>query len=67
MGRWEIWGKFVNALKDEGEKVNMEELKDKIDVLAKYKHNGRQIRNTLNTARQLAKYRGDNLSYSHLY
>jgi hypothetical protein len=65
-GRWEIWRNFINALKDEGEKVNTEELKDKIDVLAKHTLNGRQIRNIINTARQLAKYKGDTLSYSHL-
>lgn len=65
-GRWEIWRNFINALKDEGEKVNTEELKDKIDVLAKHKLNGRQIRNIINTARQLAKYRKDTLSYSHI-
>jgi SpoVK/Ycf46/Vps4 family AAA+-type ATPase len=64
-GRWEIWRNFVNVLKDEGENVNYEELKGKLDVLARHKLNGRQIRNTINTARQLAKYRKEKLAYSH--
>jgi SpoVK/Ycf46/Vps4 family AAA+-type ATPase len=64
--RWEIWRNFMNVLKDEGESVHYEELKDKLDVLARHKLNGRQIRNTINTARQLAKYRKEKLTFSHL-
>jgi SpoVK/Ycf46/Vps4 family AAA+-type ATPase len=64
-GRWEIWRNFMNVLRDDGEHVNYEELKDKLDVLARHKLNGRQIRNTINTARQLARYRKERLAYSH--
>jgi SpoVK/Ycf46/Vps4 family AAA+-type ATPase len=66
-GRWEIWRNFVNVLKDDGDSVNYEELKDKLDVLARHKLNGRQIRNSVNTARQLAKYQKKKLAYSHFY
>ena len=64
-GRWEIWRGFLNALRDEGEDIAYKELKDKLDALARYPLNGRQIRNTINTARQLARYRKERLAYSH--
>lgn len=48
------------------ERVNIEELRDKIDVLAKEKLNGRQIRNAITSARQLARFRDKPLGYSHL-
>jgi SpoVK/Ycf46/Vps4 family AAA+-type ATPase len=64
-GRWEIWRNFINSLKEEGEDINHEELKEKTDVLARHKLNGRQIRNTVNTARQLARFRKETVSYAH--
>ncbi|KAI1752740.1 P-loop containing nucleoside triphosphate hydrolase protein [Xylaria castorea] len=50
----------------DGERVNTEELRDKIDVLAKENLNGRQIRNAITSARQLARFRDKPLSYTHL-
>jgi hypothetical protein len=35
-------------------------------VLAKEELNGRQIRNAITTARQLARFRGQPLGYAHL-
>ena len=64
-GRWEIWRNFINSLKEEGEDINHEELKEKTEVLARHKLNGRQIRNTVNTARQLARFRNETVSYAH--
>ena len=66
LGRWEIWNNFINALKDDGESINYKELQVKRDILAKHKLNGRQIRNTINTARQVAKYKGEMMSFSHI-
>jgi hypothetical protein len=43
----------------------LDELKKKIDILTRHKLNGRQIRNTVKTARQLAYYRKERLAYSH--
>ncbi|KAH8664768.1 P-loop containing nucleoside triphosphate hydrolase protein [Ilyonectria robusta] len=67
-GRWQIWNNFFRLLekKDSREDVNIEELKDKIDVLAKEKLNGRQIRNAITAARQLARFRNKPLGYTHL-
>ncbi|KAI1739152.1 AAA family ATPase [Xylaria scruposa] len=50
----------------DGEQVNTEELRDKIDVLAKENLNGRQIRNAITSARRLARFRNKPLSYTHL-
>lgn len=50
----------------EGESIDAEELLDKIDVLAKEELNGRQIRNAITAARQLARFRGKPLGYAHL-
>lgn len=65
-GRWEIWSNFIASLRDQGEDLNREDLKAKLDVLARHKLNGRQIRNTINTARQLAKYKRESLAYNHI-
>lgn len=80
-GRWQIWNNFFRLLErkessadtrfshtvlEEGEDVNIEELRDKIDVLAKEKLNGRQIRNAITAARQLARFRNKPLGYTHL-
>ncbi|KAJ4237553.1 hypothetical protein NW757_013254 [Fusarium falciforme] len=50
----------------DGEGVNTAELRDQIHVLADEELNGRQIRNAITTARQLARFRGKTLSYAHL-
>jgi SpoVK/Ycf46/Vps4 family AAA+-type ATPase len=64
-GRREIWHNFIKALIDEDEEGHYQELIHKLDLLAVHSLNGRQIRNTINTARQLAKYRKEKLAYSH--
>jgi len=48
------------------EKINIDELRDNIDVLAKEKLNGRQIRNAITSARQLSRFRDKPMGYSHL-
>jgi SpoVK/Ycf46/Vps4 family AAA+-type ATPase len=64
--REEIWHNFMRLLFAEGEDVDFEELNEKIYVLAKHKLNGRQIRNTISTARQLAQYRKEKLRFVHM-
>lgn len=49
------------------EQINMEDLVDKIDLLAKHELNGREIRNVITSARQLARYRAEPMDSSHLY
>jgi hypothetical protein len=65
-GRWEVWGNFLASLLEGGENIDHEGIKKKLDVLAKHNLNGRQIRNTINTARQLARYKKDTLRYWHV-
>ncbi|KAK4207537.1 P-loop containing nucleoside triphosphate hydrolase protein [Rhypophila decipiens] len=50
----------------EDEKINVDELLDKTDALAKENLNGRQIRNAITSARQLARFRKKPLGYAHL-
>ncbi|KAK4085061.1 uncharacterized protein Triagg1_51 [Trichoderma aggressivum f. europaeum] len=46
--------------------VNIDEIKDKVGELADESMNGRQIRNTISTARQLAMYQRKKLGYEHI-
>ncbi|KAK0761359.1 hypothetical protein N5P37_006309 [Trichoderma harzianum] len=46
--------------------INIDEIKDKLEELADESMNGRQIRNTISTARQLAMYQRKKLSYEHI-
>lgn len=46
--------------------VNVDEIKARLEELADESMNGRQIRNTISTARQLAMYQRKKLSYEHI-
>jgi len=65
-GRFEIWRMFFVDMLGSDEKTRHEELHDKLDILARHEMNGRQIRNVINTARQLARYRKEVLAFSHI-
>jgi len=65
--RRQIWRNFLQRLehlKEEG--VNFMDLDKHIDDLAKNALNGRQIRNVITTARQLAIFRKQELDYKSL-
>ncbi|KAF2249135.1 P-loop containing nucleoside triphosphate hydrolase protein [Trematosphaeria pertusa] len=64
--RLEVWDMFFRDMLEAEEKVKEEELSDKLNMLAQHKLNGRQIRNVINTARQLARYRKEILAYTHI-
>jgi SpoVK/Ycf46/Vps4 family AAA+-type ATPase len=64
-GRWQIWRDFLTSVVEDGGHVNEKEIRDKLDLLARSELNGRQIRNTVNTARQLALYKKETLAYKH--
>ena len=53
-------------LDEDKEDVNFDELRHHLDELADHDMNGRQIRNVLTTARQLAIYRKERLDWEHL-
>jgi hypothetical protein len=50
----------------EGAAVELDDIEDHLDELAKHEMNGRQIRNALTTARQLAQFKKQHMSYEHL-
>jgi hypothetical protein len=64
--RFEVWSNFLDSLSDGGEQANFDAIKKKLPMLARHTLNGRQIRNTVNTARQLARYKKETLQYSHI-
>jgi SpoVK/Ycf46/Vps4 family AAA+-type ATPase len=66
-GRWEVWRNFVQSLSEAGENINTEGIDKQLDMLARHKLNGRQIRNTINTARQLARYKKETLRFAHVH
>lgn len=69
--RRRIWQNFFDMLQTEGggsgEDVNMDDLMAHLDELADHEINGRQIRNVFTTARQLAVFKKETLTWHHLY
>ncbi|KAI0139830.1 AAA family ATPase [Xylariaceae sp. FL1272] len=62
--RVEIWLNFFSAMKHDGN-ADIAGLKRKAEFLGRYRINGRQIRNTVKSAKQLAYYKKEKLNYSH--
>ncbi|KAF2967536.1 hypothetical protein GQX73_g6025 [Xylaria multiplex] len=55
--RTQIWNNFISRLKEINEEgIHFDDLKDNIENLAKHELNGREIRNTITTARQYARW-----------
>ncbi|THX66544.1 P-loop containing nucleoside triphosphate hydrolase protein [Aureobasidium pullulans] len=61
--RMSIWSNFLESMGDE---VDIHGLRKKYMVLSLTPLNGRQIRNTIKTARQLALFKKEVMGYSHL-
>ncbi|KAJ3960678.1 hypothetical protein N0V92_002689 [Colletotrichum tropicale] len=66
--RKQIWKNFFERLKSIGEEdsIDFDDISLHIDELTRHPMNGRQIRNTITTARQLAKFMGKKMVFSHL-
>ncbi|KAL4739348.1 P-loop containing nucleoside triphosphate hydrolase protein [Aspergillus similis] len=64
-GRREIWRNFIKGLSKTLPDVNIDGLMGRIDDLSQVNLNGRQIRNTVQTALQLADFRKETLDYRH--
>jgi hypothetical protein len=62
----QIWRSFVRNLESVDELIDVDEIKSHIPELVKYDLNGRQIRNAINTARQLARFKEEVLNFEHL-
>jgi len=61
-----IWRNFINILESSSSNANIGELEDHLDELAQEEMNGRQIRNAMTTARQLALHQKERLDWTHL-
>jgi hypothetical protein len=65
--RKKVWRNFIKHVEDLGEEnVDYEDLRDNVDILAEKELNGRQIRNAITIARQLAQYDSEKLNHEHL-
>ncbi|KAI1412297.1 hypothetical protein F5Y13DRAFT_163269 [Hypoxylon sp. FL1857] len=66
--RKQIWRNFVDRLEKLGEqdRIDFDDLRLHIDELVRYPMNGRQIRNSITTARQLAKFKRKKMTFTHL-
>src|ERR1700753_2329243 len=65
--RIKIWKNFINRLQSLQETdIDFDDINCYIGELADHEMNGRQIRNAITTSRQLARFRGQNMSYAHL-
>jgi hypothetical protein len=65
--RMKIWQKFFERLKElEEDRIDFDDLQDHLVEIAQNEMNGRQIRNAIRVALQLAKYKGESLNYGFL-
>ena len=64
--RLRVWENFIALLEEEDKSISYTDICSKVHSLAQHKLNGRQIRNTLNTAQQLAKFKNESLKYRHI-
>jgi SpoVK/Ycf46/Vps4 family AAA+-type ATPase len=61
-----IWSNFLAMLEEGEEDVNINDLESHLEEMASEEMNGRQIRNAMTTARQLALHREEQLQWEHL-
>jgi hypothetical protein len=64
--RRQIWSNFLVRLEGTEDGENVNDIKYRLDELANHSLNGREIRNALSTARQLASYEGKKMGWEHL-
>lgn len=65
--RARIWRNFFDRLRNVGEpNIEYDVIDSYMEELAAYEMNGRQIRNAITTARQLAQFKGRPMSFGHL-
>ena len=65
-GRFKIWDNFFKALAKAEVDMEFDDLSDNVKSLARKELNGRQIRNVIKTARQLAAFRKQRFGNQHL-
>ncbi|VUC30849.1 unnamed protein product [Clonostachys rosea] len=65
-GRRKIWRNLLNMLREDNEDMDYDDIDAHIKQLEAYELNGRQIRNALTTARQLAFYEKETLDWDRI-
>ena len=63
--RKQIWKNF-DILEEQDEEVEIDDFDKRLDELAAEEMNGRQIRNCVQTAQQLSRFKGEPLNWSSL-
>ncbi|KAI1074171.1 P-loop containing nucleoside triphosphate hydrolase protein [Whalleya microplaca] len=65
--RRQVWRNFFSHLQSLDEQnIDFDDIECYIDDLADYPINGREIRNSITTARKLAQYKGKKMKFAHL-
>ncbi|KAK5558784.1 hypothetical protein LTR46_002973 [Exophiala xenobiotica] len=65
--RRKIWQNFINRVREiDSANVDADEILDNIEELSGHPMNGREIRNSITTAMQLAQYKGQTFGFTHL-
>lgn len=64
--RKQIWRNFFDMIEEEGDDIDVGNLESRLDELAAEDMNGRQIRNCLQTAKQLSQFKGEPLNWTNL-
>jgi hypothetical protein len=64
--RLKIWDNFITRLEILEESMDVDDIRGNLKKLAAFKMNGREIRNAITTARQLARFREEALTGGHL-
>ncbi|KAL4918407.1 P-loop containing nucleoside triphosphate hydrolase protein [Aspergillus aurantiobrunneus] len=64
--RRRVWSNFITRLHCTNPRAKTDQILENVDELAKFSLNGREIRNSIQTAMLLAEFRDQPLQYSHL-
>jgi hypothetical protein len=64
--RKQVWRNFFDMIEEEGDDIDVGNLESRLDELAAEDMNGRQIRNCLQTAKQLSKFKEEPLNWNNL-
>ena len=66
LSRRKIWNNFLDMLREDEEEVDYPGISSHLDELSDIEMNGRQIRNALTTARQLALFKQVAMEWDHV-
>ena len=64
--RKQIWRNFFDMMEEQNEDIDLDDFESRLDELSAQDMNGRQIRNCLQTAQQLSRFKGVPLNWNSL-